>query len=380
MIDDRVKDGMIEIGDPTEEAVPAVLPPQVVIEYRERGVPWMLIPPLLVISAVGAIIAYHKYAPPNARFQPTTVAKAPTAEVAKAPTAEVVKTPSAEGYPIPAFPAAPPVEKPEEPFTVVSSAVNGETLPPEVAKPADEPPTQTEKPAEPPPFPRVQSLGFDPKALEDERKAEATGDGSLKPASKDARPDQPAPETDRVANPAAPEQAREVAPGVLPPDPRLARIRQQQRLAEIMQLNEADRARFHADLKQICRSYSKNWPQEMGDLNKRYATELEPAIKKQAVHLLGQTGAFAGADRETRIDVLRAIGFPEPMILEDVFTTYEQSRISMRDGPRNGDEAMYRAALYLLKHPPGRRASTRVDVFSRARSAAPAQPPGTGVR
>ena len=79
MIDDRVKDGMIEIGDPAEEPTTAQPPPRVVIEYRERGVPWMLIPPLLVISAVGAIIADHKYAPPNARFQPIAVVKAPSA-------------------------------------------------------------------------------------------------------------------------------------------------------------------------------------------------------------------------------------------------------------------------------------------------------------
>ena len=63
MSEERVDDGMIEIGDPTEEPTYPEGPTRVVIEYRERGVPWMLIPPLLVLSAVGAMVAYHKWFP-----------------------------------------------------------------------------------------------------------------------------------------------------------------------------------------------------------------------------------------------------------------------------------------------------------------------------
>ena len=48
---------LIEIGDPEDDpVVPAPAPdPQVVIEYRDRGLPWMLVLPLPVTAAAGVI-------------------------------------------------------------------------------------------------------------------------------------------------------------------------------------------------------------------------------------------------------------------------------------------------------------------------------------
>ena len=75
MAEEPVDDEMIEIGDPTEEPSAAEPPPQVVIEYRERGVPWMLIPPMIVVSAVARRPGLSQ-ARPDARL-PASAAPAP---------------------------------------------------------------------------------------------------------------------------------------------------------------------------------------------------------------------------------------------------------------------------------------------------------------
>jgi hypothetical protein len=55
---DENRDHLIEIGDPEEEPVVPIPPsaPQVVIEYRDRGLPWMLVLPLLVTAAALAVM------------------------------------------------------------------------------------------------------------------------------------------------------------------------------------------------------------------------------------------------------------------------------------------------------------------------------------
>ncbi len=328
MIDGRVDDGMIEIGDPTEEPTAAEPPPRVVIEYRERGVPWMLIPPLIVLSAVGSMMAYQKFVPPSGRPHLTSVSKPPSTDEVVAPTSR--PDPSSTTTTTPPTVATvntAPVEKSVEPPAPPMKSEELPTIPP-AATPASpfELPTEPPKPADPATLPRVQ-VGFDPKALEADRKPEATGDEAISPASKENRPDRPAQELDQPATPFEREQPTEVDPDLLPPDPRLARVRQQQRLAEAIRQIELDRVRFHADLKLVCKNFPDRGPRELKELFKRYSTQLEPASKALAIKLLGKSGQFAGADRATRIDVLRASGYPESVILDDIFISYEKSRI-----------------------------------------------------
>ena len=202
MLEERVDDGMIEIGDPTEESSHTELAPRVVIEYRERGVPWMLIPPLLILSALGAVLLHHKFAPLPRPPQPPTPIR-----VEAPPETPLVPSDATAPPSPPAAPAVATVEKPAEVPVIapVAAAVESPESVPDPTRGAD-----------PDSFPRVQGLGFDPKALEAERKAEAPADNALAPALQEARPD------DR-------DQPREVDPELLPPDPLLARARQKQR-------------------------------------------------------------------------------------------------------------------------------------------------------
>ena len=320
---DELGDGeMIEIGDPTEEPPAGEAPPSpIVIQYHERGgVPWMLIPPLLLVSAVGAVLVYHQFAPPKVVVHPVEVTRTP--EVA-APQAVEPLAPVPASIPSSEAPAPPP---PLEPPPVAVTVV-------------EPPPLQLPEP-QPAPFPRVQGLGFDPKALENERKVEAPADAAIAPAAKD---DPPVPHE---------EQPREVDPDLLPPDPREARLRQAQRRVEALRKVEDERTRFHAEVRALCKKFGEDAGPEIRDLSKNFDSRVEPLAEKRAVQLLGKSGAFAGADRRTRIELLRSLGYPEPVILGDLFDHYEKRLIGERDGPQSPGEAFYRSALVLLRHPP----------------------------
>jgi hypothetical protein len=360
MAEELVDDQMIEIGDPTEDpAAPDPTSPQVVIEYHERGgVPWMLIPPLLVISAVGAILLYIKLVPHSNLYPPPALVKA-----------EAVPSPAVVVEPVP---AVPPVETPAPPIAKVEPVAQpdpkAEEPPPPVAPPSIpvdavglpsipiEPTTEPAKAAEPAPFPRVQGLGFDPKALEADRTVEPRADPALAAVAREDRPD------DR-------DQPREVDPDLLPPDPRQARLRQQQRKLEILQRVEEERLRFHAELKVVCQNFREDSGPAIKKMWDDFDIKTDPKAMKTASELLGTKGKFAGADRRTRIELLRSLGYPEPVILDDLYATYEKRKVGERDGPRHLSEAYYFSALILLRNPPrSPNPSTKPDSTPRTRA------------
>lgn len=331
---------MIEIGDPTEEP-PADQPePRVVIEYHERGgVPWMLIPPLLVLSAVGAVLLYVKFSP-QAHPHPF-----PSLAKVEVPAEPLITDGPKEGQNAP----APQPEVPAEPVQKVEP--KAEEPPPSVApQPSPvgaEPPTIQAEPvelpkvAEPPAFPRVDGLGFDPKALEAERKVEAPApaDAAIAPVIRQEPPD------DR-------DLPREIDPDLLPPDPRQAKVRQENRRLEMRRRIEEERIQFHADLKAICRKYREKSGPEILEMRKQYDLKIDPKAEEAAIELLGKNGKYVGVDRRTRVELLRTLGYPEPVILDQIFSTYERRQIGERGGPRDLDEAYYFSALFMLRNPP----------------------------
>jgi len=331
-------DQMIEIGDPTEELTSDGPAPQVVIEYHERGgVPWMLIPPLLVLSAVSAILLYTRFAPhalppvPS----PVLVQSSPVSEPAvpdrstEAPSRPVVA-------PEPVIPAELEREKPpQSPVADPSPVGISDGLPSIPTDGAAEP----VKVVEPPPPARIQGLGFDPRALENERKDEPRNDPALAPVA-------------REEGPADPAQPREVDQDLLPPDPREARLRQEQRRTDILNRINEERSRYHVELKEICRKFRENSGPAILDMWKQFNVKTDPKAEKSAVELLGKNGKFASADRRMRVELLRSLGFPEPVILDYLFTHYEKRQIGERDGPRDLSEAYYFSALFLLGQPP----------------------------
>jgi hypothetical protein len=347
MGNERVEDEMIESGDPSVETTAAEPPPRVVLEYRERGVPWMLVPPMVVLSAVAAVMVYSKLSPPprpvrvSAPSEPMAVdpvaaAEAPGSPSPTQPGPSSAIEPQAESRSVPASPFELAMERP--------SITSPSTAPAEV-------PAAGAIPQEPAPFPRVQGLGFDPRALVD---PEPPVDQAVAPVA--GPQDPPAREALPAIDPGGRAQPEEVDPDVLPVDPREARRRRDLRVVEARRKAEADRGRFHAELRAICRKPGEKAVPEIDELCKKYGMDVDPAIKSQAARLLEVSAA--GAGREVRINLLRSLGFSEPVILHDIFESQGRwDNKATRGGPRSKEQVMYQSALLLLGYPPTRVAS-----------------------
>ena len=395
MLEEPVGHEMIEIGDPEADSPVPDPAPKVVIEYRERGIPWMLVPPILMLCVTGTILAYRHLGPAsetvpsevavaalttpqpgstppaNPNTNPTNAQPSAPTEEPQAPLVEPEKPVPAIDLPspvptpaaAPANPAPKPAEPGKEAKTEVKPAPVDSAPPTPAPAPVPAPanpvaanavaanePALPEVPAVPEPkkaetpAPSVPVVGFDPKALEAEKAKPAPADGAVEPAKRAEAGDDKKP--------------TEVPDDIMPPDPRKAMARQAAANQEMIDQVEQDRIRFHNDLREICRIQRKDYLVEVIELSNAYGMSVDPASKKKALFLFGPKGRYAGADRATRIKVLRAIGYPESLILEDLFDNFEKARIGERDGHRNASEAMHKAMLYLLNHAPGTKSSS----------------------
>ncbi len=384
MAERRADDGMIEIGDPEEEAVTPGPPPRVVIEYRERGVPWMMIPPMLVIVAVLAVVGYLALQVRSGRERDLAAALAVASRPAPVPSALPGTTTSP-----PSGPTAPPPPPPSP-----SVPTKSDPGPPEPVGPPSElapiPPGSGEivpgfapDTASPP---KVIGLGFDLKALEAEKTPPAPADPAIAPAGQGGQPVGPAPEAGPALGPDRRDQPEEVDPELLPPDPRLARERRSRWLVQARQQVEVDRVRFHSELRALCRKLGPDGGEQIVALCKQYGTDVAPQVKEQARRLLEHSAAGAGVP--VRINLLRSLGYPEGAILADIFANgIRHLGKASREGPGSDDAMMYRAALTLLSQPPNRPAAasrpvsaprTNFNPLSTPGNAAPSSTPNLG--
>ena len=384
MIEPRPDDAMLEIGDIDEDPTAPAAPdgPTVVIEYRDRGVPWMLIPPLLamaaVVAGVGAYAWVERQRERDRRPEP----------VAAPPLAEVVPATPALAVPPPIDPPLPPGSVTPAPGAVTALDAAGPSLvpinaempaPPAAAAEPDPPtvaatefdPAQPEPPA-PPPGPRVEALGFDPATLRGGADdpvlpppgaAGAMVDRAVASAAQGA----PAPPA-AAAEPAGAAEAPEALP--LPPDPRLARAERIERDRLAYRKVKEDRVKFHAELQAICKQFGTRAAPAIIQLCDRYGRNVPAAAKERAMKELGPKGSFVGASLSTRINLLRKLGFPESVILGDLFDI-QTSKESPNGRNMPSQKVIYvHAAQILLAHPPTRATPT-------ARGATPATaPPG----
>ena len=364
---------MIEIGDieaiDDEPVVAPEPPPQVVIEYRDRGIPWMLVPPLLALVAVVAGVGVYNY---NASLKNRRPESAPSVESTSVEPENDPLPDPVPGYPLTTGrfggappqapqpkvfenpPASTPVPTPATPV-VVAEPATGLNPPDPINVIAEATPTAPLAPTiEPAPSTIITGQMFDPAAFELGANPAANDpdmapvDGNLAPVSGT----EPGP--DLAINP---DQPVAIDPDLLPPDPRKARADRQRRAIDTRKRLEQERFEFHAHLNAVYKKYGKRSAPMISELCQAYGQDIPPAAKNQAVKLLGR-GMMAGAGVATRITLLRKLGFPESAILGDVVDV-ESNLVSPTQRNAPSKEAIYlHAARILMNNPPNRPAGT----------------------
>jgi hypothetical protein len=379
--------------------------PRVLVIYRSRGMPWLLLPPLLILSSVAAIVVYRRSERSEAPTTPavSSVVLAKTASEALPPviagsasagSETAVKVTDAKPpdiVPVPAQNPTLPLTPPIASATPQPGA--GEPATPTV--PFDPAPLVVAKAEQAPALANPQSpperVGFDPGALlAGHAPALLPPPDEAQTVAKQPEPESPpliiverpvttavpplipnfvAIPVDQVPQVEKPRtedaqaeinreaelqgaRRRELAalkPELLRGDPR-ERQAQRDEIAAVARLQEAEkRGPFHTDLRQILREQGRNGGREIQSLCERYGTDYPPEIFGPLTRDL--TGPATRMTVPARVDRMRRWGLPETLILDDLYEK-EERRINSPGGPRTRDEAWVFAARRLLTMPP----------------------------
>ncbi|HEV3121278.1 MAG TPA: hypothetical protein VGY53_05225, partial [Isosphaeraceae bacterium] len=131
-------------------------------------------------------------------------------------------------------------------------------------------------------------------------------------------------------------------------DRREAERRQNDLVTQAINKAEADRPRFRADLQRVLARFGDRSAPEIDRLMDRYDMEPPKAIEEYARNLVKQ---MAGrTSRQQHVDLLRMAGLPETRVL-DYLCQWEKRNLHARNGPRNEDEVLVRAARLLISVP-----------------------------
>lgn len=151
-------------------------------------------------------------------------------------------------------------------------------------------------------------------------------------------------------------------------------------LAQALANAEADRPRFRADVRKLLAELGNQAGPQLEALCDEYGRELFQEVEDAGRRQLG--GPVARLSKAERVKVLRAQGFTEQRLLL-YLRNLESRNILARGGPQDSDEALVRAAHQLLAVPLGptatahRAASPRAPAAtSRRISSRSVKPPG----
>jgi hypothetical protein len=390
---------------PMEDAVAAqVAEPQVMVVYRRQGVPWVLVPPLLLIAAVGGIIGYRKTVRPE---RPIVIAQAPPDEItskdvrqevavavaeatpptptqekaapvvvteakqdpsptppAVATVSESVQPPSASAGPQPVSPPAEgaKADRVGSPFDVVEPRPADAPKADRVGSPFD---VVEPRPADPPIEPpagqvdpaKRDPVGFDPDAARvtlDPAPGDSPtpaggrqGEGVMKPKTEEVLSDLQREAEARQADRARLEAAK---PDLLKGDPRETRARIHAMMTEARREAERQRIPFHTDLRRILAEKGNKAGQDVQELFETYGgrdclPEIAQAVNRDLV------GPASRLTQQARVERMRRWGQPEQLILEDLVER-EKLHPTGRGGRRSLDQIWAVAAKVLLTMPP----------------------------
>ncbi|WP_406696847.1 hypothetical protein V5E97_38250 [Singulisphaera sp. Ch08] len=372
MIDEP--DFSIEGEDSAPVAQPAPpLPPKVVIEYRDRGFPSLLVPPLLILIAVLVILVSRRETP---LLVPPPAPPKPTALVDTKPD----RPTSAE--PVSSEPAAASNESPSPPPAPRSLATASalpelpdlDELMPSLAASSVSPPAPADRHVGPEPSPAVETKPEAP-AAEKVKPLHVNEPESIRKPVAIAKL---APEPAVVADPPRPPEA--AAPDPVPDvtkeqilneirdeaERKAAEIRKieelkpQMRFLEVSRMvkkAEANRLPFHKALKDLLKSRRTNVGQDIESLCNEYGRTTVPEIRIHIGKILSTT--YARSPLKVKVEIMRAWGYPETMIFDYVANGVDRL-LGTPGGPRDGDDVRVRAARILVAIPPATAAGRSV--------------------
>ena len=374
-------------------------PPLVVIHYRDRGIPLLLVPPVLILAAVLGFQAHRRMAPPRpADAPPPGLA----AEAGHDPRPPAESRPA--DAPLPGL-AAEEGRPPENGSTGAEEEAGlflarGESS----ATPALDPgwPLTPEPPAEPAPAPApgppdaaIAEEDRMPLPSEPEHVDEATTDmpGPADPPALGPDPfggpvpSPPPPEPvltkeqvlDRIRLEAERKAARlrdldAWKPRLLERDRKLGEEIRAVQLVDIQRLAETKRIPFHAELRKLVVALGDRAGPRINSLCEEYGRVTMPEIFDAVQTRLRRTSTRLG--RREKVEMMRRFGLPEPIILDAIARDAARS-LNTRGGPRNMDEVRALAGRQLLAIPPTRGARATMKPVAEA-SLAPV--PGAGRR
>lgn len=349
MSDDH--DFALEADGPEPRPEPEATPPpdpKVVIVYRSRGLPAVLLPPLLLLIAGVGIVSYRRQTP--IRWQARTPQQARPAAAAP-PRSITVDSPSTGTATDPLIVrietkpdlASPP---PDLASVVGSQPILGAQGPfsdrldiptPPTEPTADAPEaeaearneTKTEK-AGPPPPPEPAAAAPAPAVAQPPRQVEpptVTKEQVLEDIQREAQRK----EAER-------QRLEELKP----------RLRQFE-VAEMHRKAEESRASFHNALRNVLRTPGLERGQAIAALCDEYGRSTPAYVEKQVLRLLRTSYARMG--HRAKVEMMRTWGWPEPKILDYLAHDFDLM-IGARGGPRSKDDVRVWAARLLLSLPP----------------------------
>ncbi|APW60364.1 hypothetical protein [Paludisphaera borealis] len=369
----------------SEPSAQAQVPPVVMIQYRNRGIPPVLLFPTTLILSLGMFAAYHYLfvAPRQRELQEQARAQAASLAVATKTEAEEIKPPepplmalSLDSQPLPpGFQFPTPIVKDADATRVVAKPVgdpeaepsiwdqlNAESEKPTVAK--SEVPAAVVAPslATEPRKETAPSLAIGATRPPDVPKIEPPKEVALGPAAA-APKDVVKPDDVKPAAVAAPVETPPPTPTPeemqrsLEAEAEAKRIERDEQakikdLARIQVENEAqdrvegERSLFREELKRIVAAGGSGAGQEIDELCDKFGRTYSSDLKAQVLGLLSRYHGKVSRDIEVRM--LRSLGMPEPGILDYLANNVHRS-INSRNGPHSPDEVRVAAAKQLLR-------------------------------
>lgn len=149
---------------------------------------------------------------------------------------------------------------------------------------------------------------------------------------------------------------------------------------EVQDIRDEERLRFREELRLILEIHGKDAGQRIADLSDRSGRDDDPVLHAMALEVIGSRGT----SQKFKVQRMRAIGVPEPVILDYLANTLNKN-LGARNGPRSRDDVWVQAGRLLLRYdwkPPATPAPGNKPAAARSAvrpaAAGPAEPARSG--